>query len=86
MRATLKITDQLYHEAKAKAELEEITLAMFVEEELRVRLVKHLHSSTEHSFRIYATEQKDPRSWELISKIAENEQKERDNVKLELGR
>ncbi|PAW66753.1 MAG: hypothetical protein B9S30_07855 [Verrucomicrobiia bacterium Tous-C5FEB] len=85
MQTTLRIDDQLYREAKAEAARLGVSLTRFLEEGLRLRLEKKAPTATApHSFRTYAAAKHDPRSWEEIRRIADEEQEAHDLAKLGL--
>ena len=83
MQTTLRIDDRLYREAKAEAAREGVTLTRFLEEGLRLRLEKRLAGRpAAHAFRVYESKQPDPRSWEEIRRLAEEDQESLDASKL----
>lgn len=85
MQTTLRIDDHLYREAKAEAARAGVSLTRFLEEGLRLRLEKKMVlPTTPHSFRTYAAEKPDPRTWEEIRQVAEEEQEAHDLAKLGL--
>lgn len=85
MQTTLRIDDHLYREAKAEAARSGLSLTRFLEEGLRMRLEKKRPVTTPHTFRIYATEKPDPRTWEVIRRLADAEQEAHDLAKLGLN-
>ncbi len=85
MQTTLRIDDHLYREAKAEAARAGVSLTRFLEEGLRLRLEKKMTPpTTPHAFRTYAAEQPDPRTWEEIRKVADEELAAHDLAKLGL--
>lgn len=85
MQTTLRIDDRLYREAKAEAARAGLSLTRFLEEGLRLRLEKRLpDSAAPHTFRVYAAEQTESRTWEEIRRIADDEQAAHDLAKLGL--
>ncbi|MEO5713624.1 MAG: hypothetical protein ABIT37_09045 [Luteolibacter sp.] len=85
MQTTLRIDDQLYREAKAEAARAGVSLTRFLEEGLRLRLEKKLAlTGTPHAFRTYAAAKPDPRTWEEIRQVADDEQEAYDLAKLGL--
>lgn len=85
MQTTLRIDDQLYREAKAEAARAGVSLTRFLEEGLRLRLEKKMTLPTaHHEFRTYAAEPPDPRTWEKIRQVADEEQEAHDLAKLGL--
>lgn len=85
MQTTLRIDDKLYREAKAEAARAGVSLTRFLEEGLRLRLEKKMNPPVSpHGFRTYAAPQRDPRTWEEIRHLAEEEQEANDLTKLGL--
>lgn len=86
MQTTLRIDDHLYREAKAEAARAGVSLTRFLEEGLRMRLEKKTSlSTTPHAFRVHVTAKPDPRSWEEIRRVADEEQEAHDLAKLGLS-
>lgn len=74
MQTTLRIDDRLDREAKAEAARTGVSLTRFLEEGLRLRLERKTPApSAPHAFRVYAADQPEPRAWEDIRRIAEEE-------------
>ncbi len=85
MQTTLRIDDHLYREAKAEAARAGVSLTRFLEEGLRLRLEKKMILPTApHAFRTYAAAQPDPRAWEEIRQVADEELEAHDLAKLGL--
>jgi|688.fasta_scaffold31132_5 hypothetical protein len=85
MQTTLRIDDQLYREAKAEAARSGVSLTRFLEEGLRLRLEKKASTpAAPHFFRTYAAAKHDPRTWEEIRRVADEEQEAHDLAKLGL--
>jgi len=85
MQTTLRIDDQLYREAKSEAARAGVSLTRFLEEGLRLRLEKKMAlSASPHRFRTYTAVQPDPRTWEGIRRVADEEQDAHDLAKLGL--
>lgn len=83
MQTTLRIDDLLYREAKAEAARAGVSLTRFLEEGLRLRLEKKMTPpAAPHAFRTYAAAQSDPRTWEEIRQVADEEQEAHDLSKL----
>lgn len=83
MQTTLRIDDRLYREAKAEAARQGVTLTRFLEEGLRLRLERKSGAdSAKHAFRVYASGQEEPRTWEELRKLAEEDQELQDLSKL----
>ena len=85
MQTTLRIDDHLYREAKAEAARAGVSLTRFLEEGLRLQLEKKMPpSATAHTFRTYSAGKPDPRTWEEIRQVADEEQQAHDLAKLGL--
>ncbi len=86
MQTTLRIDDEIYREAKAKAAREGVTLTRFLEEGLRLRLKveKSTNVGADH-FRVFSTDRPEPTEWEEVVRIAEAEQEVNDLSKLGIG-
>ena len=87
MQTTLRIDDQLYREAKAKAAREGVTLTRFLAEALRLKLDKRQGPAPgkSHPFRVYAPDKPLNLTNEEIKRIDQEEQLRYDLKKLGIG-
>jgi hypothetical protein len=87
MQTTLRIDDNLYRDAKAKAAREGVTLTRFLEEGLRMRLEKQPAGPAKaHRFRVYRGGAAGATDWEDVLRVADEEQLAHDLEKLGLHR
>jgi hypothetical protein len=85
MQTTLRISDDIYREAKAEAAREGLTLTRFLEEGLRLRL-KTARAPRTFSFRVYDPGTPCQFSDADIRRIADEEQEKHDLAKLGISR
>lgn len=83
MQTTLRIDDNLYRDAKAKAAREGVTLTRFLEEGLRMRLEKHPAGAKKpHRFRVYRSDGAGGPDWKDVLRVADEDQLAHDLGKL----
>ena len=81
MQTTLRISDEIYREAKAEAAREGLTLTRFIEDGIRLRL-KTAQPPRPYSFRVYDSGAPCTLSDTDIRRIANEEQGKHDLAKL----
>ena len=84
MQTTLRISDEIYREAKAEAAREGLTLTRFIEDGIRLRL-KMTQAPRPFSFRVYDPGTPCTLSDADIRRLADDEQGKHDLAKLGLS-
>lgn len=87
MQTTLRIDDNLYRNAKARAAREGVTLTRFLEEGLRMRLERPpAGASKPHRFRVHRGKSSVTHDWKTILRLADEGQIADDARKLGIRR